>query len=235
MLHVGSGSIPSGTSVARFENAGGTCTITPNTTGGITCTSDINLKKDVTSWDTDALDVLSHVEVKSYRMKADDSSSTKQVGFIAQDLEQYFPWLVATDVSGVKSVSYAGMTPIIVQAIQQIEKFISGAYTDVTLWVTGIKADKVTTKTLCVEDVCVTKDQFLKMVQQENQAPATALPVPSSAIPDPSVTDTPSTPDGDSSASSTPVTPDVTTSTTVETVEPAAEPAPIVDIPTTTP
>jgi hypothetical protein len=53
-------------------------------------------------------------------MLIDDGSSEKQIGFIAQNLEQYFPWLVDTDSSGKKEVSYAGMTPVIVRGIQEV-------------------------------------------------------------------------------------------------------------------
>ena len=131
-------------------------------------------------------------------MIADDASSTKQVGFIAQNLEQYFPWLVKTDERGFKSVSYAGMTPILTQAIKELNNKFSGVYNDIVFWVKELKADKVTTKELCVEDTCVTKDQFLKMVQQANVENAQTQSTPSS-----SPTATPaSTPD----STSTPVT-----------------------------
>jgi hypothetical protein len=46
-LHVGSAAIASGTTVSRFQNAGGSCDVTPNVAGGITCTSDITLKKNI--------------------------------------------------------------------------------------------------------------------------------------------------------------------------------------------
>ena len=169
LLHVGSASIVSGTTVARFENAGGTCDVTPNVAGGITCTSDQTLKKDIESIDPiDNLTKLLTVEIKSYRMNADTSTSTKQTGFLAQQLETQFPGLVLTSIEGTKSVSYAGMTPILTQAIQTLYKFM----TDIGVTIEGgvakvgeFFAKKVTTEELCVGNVCVTESQFLQMVQ----------------------------------------------------------------------
>ena len=174
LLHVGSASVVSGTTVARFENAGGTCDVTPNVAGGITCTSDQNLKKDIESIDPiDILTRLLTVEVKSYRMNADTSTSTKQTGFLAQQLETQFPGLVLTSIEGTKSVSYAGMTPILTQAIQTLYKFM----TDIGVTIEGgvakignFFAKKVTTEELCVGNVCVTESQFLQMVQSTQAA-----------------------------------------------------------------
>jgi hypothetical protein len=124
MLHVGNNTIVNGTAVARFENAGGTCTVTPNIAGGVACTSDINRKKDIVDVNGEStLAKIIALDVKSYHMIVDASSDQKQIGFIAQNLEAYFPWLVNTDDNGKKEVNYAGMTPIIVSAIQEmIEK-----------------------------------------------------------------------------------------------------------------
>jgi hypothetical protein len=122
LLHVGSSAYTSGTSVARFENAGGTCTVTPNVAGGITCTSDINLKKDITDvpYASSVLDMLDGVDVKSYHMLADDATAQKQTGFIAQNLQTLFPSVVATDNEGKLSVSYSAMTPILTLGVQQL-------------------------------------------------------------------------------------------------------------------
>jgi len=169
LLHTGSSSIISGTTVARFQNAGGTCDVTPNVAGGITCTSDQTLKKDIEAIDPiDSLQKLLTVEIKSYRMNADTSTSTKQTGFLAQQLETQFPGLVLTSIEGTKSVSYAGMAPILTQAIQTLYRFM----TDIGVTIEGgvakvgeFVANKVKTDELCVGNVCVTESQFLQMVQ----------------------------------------------------------------------
>ncbi len=123
LLHVGSASVADGTAVARFENAGGTCTVTPNTAGGITCTSDERLKKDITTYG-DALNQILGLRTVSYHMLADAETDTLHVGFIAQEYEQLFPDLVYTDAQGIKSISYAGLTPYLATAIQQQQQTI---------------------------------------------------------------------------------------------------------------
>lgn len=47
-----------------------------------------------------------------------------QYGFIAQDLENIFPELVYTDTTGIKSVDYVSMIPIMLQAIQDLQTTI---------------------------------------------------------------------------------------------------------------
>jgi len=51
-------------------------------------------------------------------------SEDKQIGFIAQEVEKIFPELVHTDSQGYKSVSYAKVTPILVEAIKEQQKEI---------------------------------------------------------------------------------------------------------------
>jgi hypothetical protein len=53
-----------------------------------------------------------------------DFSSTKQIGFIAQDLELIFPELVFTDENGFKSVEYSKLTAVIVEAIKEQQLLI---------------------------------------------------------------------------------------------------------------
>lgn len=172
LLHVGSSAITSGTSVARFENAGGTCTITPNTAGGITCTSDINYKKDITDVsNTDILSKLTSLDIKSYRMTADGENTEKQIGFIAQNVETIFPHLVQTDTDGRKAVSYSGMTPVIVAAIKELnlklDKSIlvsgnsntAGFFDALKTWLgnTANGLDKLFAREIETEKLCVKK------------------------------------------------------------------------------
>lgn len=175
LLHVGSASIISGTTVVRFENAGGTCDVTPNVAGGITCTSDQNLKKDIENIDPiESLNKILLVEVKSYRMNVDDETAQKQTGFLAQQLETQFPGLVLTSADGRKSVSYAGMTPILTQSIQTLYKFLTDIGITVENGVAKVGefvARKVKTDELCVGNVCVTESQFLQMMQSSQVVP----------------------------------------------------------------
>jgi hypothetical protein len=134
LLHVGSASVTTGTTVARFQNAGGTCDVVPNTAGGITCTSDETLKKNITDFNGNdfvlrndlsgqegtILDSVLSLTPVTYNMKAEEDDTNKHAGFIAQELVQLFPDLVRTDAEGLMSVNYAGMMPYTVAAIQEM-------------------------------------------------------------------------------------------------------------------
>jgi uncharacterized coiled-coil protein SlyX len=53
-------------------------------------------------------------------MKSEDDGTTKQIGFSAQDLEKLLPGLVLTDSEGHKSVSYAGLTPVLTNGLKEL-------------------------------------------------------------------------------------------------------------------
>jgi hypothetical protein len=131
-LHVGSATVTSGTTVARFQNAGGTCDITPNIAGGITCTSDLRFKKNITDY-SGALAKLSSLRTVNYNLNSEADGSQMHVGFIAQELEAILPDLVLTDADGYKSVSYAGLTPYLVAALQEQQTQISALQSSVGL------------------------------------------------------------------------------------------------------
>ncbi|MEA4930421.1 MAG: tail fiber domain-containing protein [Anaerolineaceae bacterium] len=140
-LDVGNSSI-SGI-VARFTNSTGNCTINPNTTS-LTCSSDINLKKNIELLATaepftletvtfenattsaenpySALEKLSKLQVVKYNWNSDTDNTPKRTGFIAQNIEQIFPDLVSTDTDGMKGVNYAGMTPYLVAGVNELSE-----------------------------------------------------------------------------------------------------------------
>ncbi len=47
-------------------------------------------------------------------------SDKPQIGFIAQDIEKIFPEMVFTDEKGYKSVDYARLTPVLVEALKEL-------------------------------------------------------------------------------------------------------------------
>ena len=49
----------------------------------------------------------------------------EQVGFIAQELEQVYPQFVVTNDEGYKSVDYARLTPVLVEAIKEQQRLIN--------------------------------------------------------------------------------------------------------------
>ncbi|MDB5254762.1 MAG: hypothetical protein JWL92_138, partial [Candidatus Nomurabacteria bacterium] len=159
LLHVGSTAIPDATVVARFESVGAHCDITASTTGGIVCTSDMNLKKNITpisfgvsSWSYntnitfDNQSVLSKILALSpvqYNLKTEQDSTTKHAGFIAQEVRQVFPDLISADAAtGTLSMNYTGLVPYTIAAIQEMNLNIT-SISDLThpnTWRTALTA-----------------------------------------------------------------------------------------------
>jgi len=53
-------------------------------------------------------------------------SSGRQIGIIAQELEQEFPELVNTDKDGYKAIAYDKLTAVLLEAIKSQQKEIEG-------------------------------------------------------------------------------------------------------------
>jgi predicted nucleic acid-binding Zn-ribbon protein len=83
--------------------------------------SDINLKENITPA-TNKLEEVKQLEVKNFNFIGND---LKQIGLIAQDVEQIFPGLVENietpQGDTVKSVKYSVLVPILIKAIQELE------------------------------------------------------------------------------------------------------------------
>ncbi len=129
---VGIGTGPTSQADAMFIKKNGDITMNKNLTvnGTFSNPSDIRLKKDIKPL-TQALDKVEKINSVYYYWKKDEFpnrlfSSEKQIGFIAQDVEKVFPEVVHTDSEGYKSIDYAKMTVLLLQAIkeqqQEIEK-----------------------------------------------------------------------------------------------------------------
>ncbi|MEI8223491.1 MAG: tail fiber domain-containing protein, partial [bacterium] len=181
-LMIGSNTFP--INEVYIQQTGGTnCTITST---GISCTSDENLKTNITDLSNNILDSLSRVRTVTYNWKSSPGSN-QMIGFLAQDLEQYFPQLVTTDKQGQKSVNYANMTPVLVEAIRELNvklatiQTTAATVTDHTglvawfadaangigdLFVSSIHAKNE----VCIDDVCVTKADLQTLVNQRTGA-----------------------------------------------------------------
>lgn len=49
----------------------------------------------------------------------------KRIGFLAQELQAYYPELVREDGDGMLSINYTGLIPVIVEAIKEQDKIIN--------------------------------------------------------------------------------------------------------------
>lgn len=82
----------------------------------ITAYSDASLKKDVKTIEN-ALDKTKELRGVEFTRIADN---TKSIGVIAQELEKVLPELVLTDDEGIKSVNYAQITGLLIEAVKEL-------------------------------------------------------------------------------------------------------------------
>ncbi len=168
--------------IVVVQTGGTECIIDTN---GLGCTSDENLKTNITSL-ASTLEILSNIDAVAYNWNHDPNGS-KQIGFIAQNLEQYFPELVSTNSRGQKSVYYAQMTPILTKAIQELnlkvsllesQTIASGGFSlaslttsakdflaDVGNGIQNIFAKKITTEELCVGNTCISESELIELLE----------------------------------------------------------------------
>ena len=97
-------------------DTGGSCNIGTTYTGGIGCTSDARLKERVRDLPAALAGVV------ALRPVAFDWTRNKEhaIGFIAQDVQKVFPDLVKSESDGYLSLSYMGLIPEMVKAIQEL-------------------------------------------------------------------------------------------------------------------
>lgn len=81
-------------------------------------TSDARLKENVIIID-DALNKL--LEMRGVYFNYLNSPTTREIGFIAQEVESIFPELVSTAGDGMKSLKYQNVTAILVEAIKELQ------------------------------------------------------------------------------------------------------------------
>ena len=91
--------------------------------GNITSNSDVRFKREIEPLDS-ALEMVKQLEGKYYYWKDDymanqANNQERQIGFIAQEMEQIIPELVRTDQEGYKAINYAQLTPVLVEAIKE--------------------------------------------------------------------------------------------------------------------
>ena len=91
--------------------------------------SDENIKENIVAA-TDKLEEVKQLQVKNFNLIGDDF---KQIGLIAQDVEQIFPSLVKNtttpDGTEVKSLKYSVLVPILIKAIQELEARVAALET----------------------------------------------------------------------------------------------------------
>jgi hypothetical protein len=84
--------------------------------------SDVRYKKEITTLDN-ALETVLRLRGVNFdwdreRWPQKHFGAGRQVGFIAQEVEQVLPELVSTDANGYKSVAYVNVVPVLVEAMK---------------------------------------------------------------------------------------------------------------------
>ena len=95
---------------------------------GITDASDIRWKQNITNL-TNSLDIINKLQGVNYYWNTEkypnmSFDKTKQIGFIAQDVEKVIPELVKTDSDGYKSLAYDKMTAVLAEGMKEQQKII---------------------------------------------------------------------------------------------------------------
>jgi len=85
--------------------------------------SDISLKENIVDA-TPKLEDLCKVKIRQYNLKSDETKS-KQIGVIAQELEEVFSGMIEKDNDGIKGVKYSVFVPMLIKAIQELNTLVT--------------------------------------------------------------------------------------------------------------
>jgi hypothetical protein len=141
--------------------------------GTLTQNSDTRLKTNVQPLDaSSSLAAIDALEPVSFNWIDQSHGSSTQIGFIAQQVQQVFPALVATTSptpftpGGTLGLNYIGLIAPIVEAVQQLSAELQSLTTTVQGFAQSFTSKQVTaTQRLCVDKsdgspVCLTGDQL---------------------------------------------------------------------------
>ena len=190
-------SVSTDSDILILADSDGACNHNPEAgSETVSCSSDVRLKLDIVDASS-SLDYLESFHIREYTVRA---SGVRMVGVIAQELIETHPELVSSNSNGFLMVQQPNPW-ILVKGIQElasrsaaldalfagsdpIQAFID-RLKDIVLRVRELVAPTVRTEKLCIEDVCVTRDQLYELLQRNSVAPAVSTPTPD---PTPSIT-----------------------------------------------
>ena len=93
--------------------------------GTLTQNSDIRIKENIKPLESQ-LEIIGKLNPVSYNKKENKKTletykEKKEIGFIAQEVEEILPELISENKEGIKSLAYGNMTSILVKAIQELK------------------------------------------------------------------------------------------------------------------
>ena len=104
-------------------DVGGVYTGYINANGGFTDVSDASLKTNI-EYITNALTIVSNLKGRKYNWIDQNRGTGKQIGFIAQEVEEFVPEVVTEGAEGTKGVAYGKLTAVLVEAIKEQQAII---------------------------------------------------------------------------------------------------------------
>jgi len=95
-------------------------------TGNYIATSDKNLKKDIEYMDEAILERVMKLKPATYRLLHTDENDQKNIGFIAQEVQEYFPELIYQETEeNHLSLHYPDFGILAIKAIQEQQEIIT--------------------------------------------------------------------------------------------------------------
>ena len=88
-----------------------------NISGTVTEGSDVRIKENIKPLKSQ-LEIVNKLNPVSYNKIGFEEN---EIGFIAQEVEEFLPELVSEDKEGMKSIAYSKMNTILVKAIQELK------------------------------------------------------------------------------------------------------------------
>lgn len=136
--------------------------------GGITCSSDETLKKDIDTIDN-ALSLVTQLEGVTYYWKSNKEGTKRIPGFIAQEVKEIIPEAVTyNEVTGKYGMNYTQLIPYLVESIKTLNFAVNnGTQTGATiseLVVKKLRAHEIQTDKFCMDGVCMDSSDFKKLL-----------------------------------------------------------------------
>lgn len=170
------------TNIFSLKDSDGQCDYNPESGAPtVTCSSDERLKENIEDAD-DILPFFRDFRVREYDVKA---SGDHMMGVIAQEVQDTHPELVSTSTSGYYTVELPS-TWEVVKAIQELDLGVTELssldpendnslahllvawFADAGNGIQNIFAKRVTVEELCVEDVCLTKEDVVRLLDESH-------------------------------------------------------------------
>ena len=181
---------PSGSCILTGGSASSTPISTNSTGAALFCSSDARLKTNITNLPS-ALAQINQLRPVEFNWN-NDPTGQQSIGFIAQDMQQVYPQFVTVvdPETGYLGINYPALVSPIVKSIQEMDlklepltsldpavdgslaSLIKKYLQDALNGIQTLFANKVQTNELCLQDVCVTKDQLQQLLSHEGVSAA---------------------------------------------------------------